>query len=203
VRRRLGGVAALCLALSACGISTTGGARAISHAQLPKGPQVVPTTAPSVCRPGCATVTIVFLDSTNNLAPVAVQRLLPPQSDQLSTIVRALLSGPAQAEQLRGLTSQIPTSTELLNTPNPLKGSNQVTVDLSRDFIAGNSLLQEQEVEQVVYTIACAVTPTTGVQFEVEGNPQPVPIASGTTVNGPVSAAADYGFGAFNCTPTS
>ncbi len=199
MRRRAPGVVAalalVALVTAGCGISTSGGPRAIAPSQIPSAPQVTPSTSP-----GCAVpVTVVLLNQLANGAPTPVARCVP-QKGQLSSIVRQLLLGPTDTERLKGLASAIPPTTRLLDLSVSKLG--MVTVDLSIDFISGSSPQQEQEVEQVVYTVSCALTPLTKVLFEVEGSPQSVPIASGATVNGPVSAADDYNFGSFNCTPS-
>jgi spore germination protein GerM len=184
------------LALSACGIATSGGPRAIAPNQIP---DVLQGAATTTTTPGCVVpVSVVLLDQLNNGAPVAVARCVSQQG-QLSSVVRQLLLGPTDTELLKGFSSAIPPTTRLLFLNVSKLGV--VTVDLSIDFISGSSPQQEQEVEQVVFTIACALTPVTRVAFEVEGSPQSVPIASGATVSGPVTAADDYNFGSFSCTP--
>ena len=195
-RRWLPAVAALAAAalLGACGISTSGGPQAIPAGQFPNLPAVPPTTSPDTACP--VPVAVVLLDELNNATPTARPRCVA-QPGRLGAIVDQLLLGPTDTELLKGLGTAIPPHTSLLDLAVSRQGL--VTVDLSADFISGSSPQQEQEVEQVVYTIACALTPTTRIVFEVEGAAQAVPVASGTTVGTPVTAVDDYGFVNFNC----
>ena len=197
-RARLGalsGTLGLAIALAACGVPTSDSPRALSQSDLPVPPAAATTTtAPPADE---VAVTIVLLDSATN-APTPVLRYAPQQSDRLQTVLNDLLLGPAPGSETLHLTSAIPSSTRLIGvSPNPLgtpgvAPSGPVTVNLSADFIEINGPSQVLAVEQVVFTVACDLTPTTRVLFEVDGVPQDVPIANGTSVNRPV-AAADYG----------
>jgi spore germination protein GerM len=184
----------LVLTLGACGISTSGGPAAIPASQIPRVPQTTTTNPGSGC---VVPVTIVLLNQLNNAAPMSVGRCVS-QHQTLSATVTQLLLGPTDTELLNGIISSIPPDTRLLGlSVNSHLG--QVTVNLSVEFIAGSSSQQLQEVEQVVFTIACALSASTRIIFQVEGTQQSVPIASGATVNGPVTAADDFGFGTFSC----
>jgi spore germination protein GerM len=157
-------------------------------------PQTTTTAPGSAC---AVPVTIVLLNQLYGAVPTPIGRCVSQQR-ALSDTVTQLLLGPTDTELLNGIISAIPPQTRLLGLPvNSREGL--VTVNLSIEFISGSSSQQTQEVEQVVFTIACALSATTRVAFEVEGTPQSVPIASGATVNGPVTAADDFGFGSFNC----
>ena len=195
----LGGTVVLALALAACGVPVSGSPRAISKSDLPAAPAAATTTtAPPADE---VAVIIVLLDSATN-APSPVLRYAPQQSDRLQTVLTDLLLGPAPGSETLHLTSAIPSSTRLIGvSPNPLgtpgiAPSGPVTVNLSADFIAINGPSQVLAVEQVVFTVACDLTPvappTTRVFFEVDGVAQDVPIANGTSVSRPVTAA-DYG----------
>jgi hypothetical protein len=179
--------------LCGCGISTSGGPQAIPPNQIPNA--APPTTAPTCPVP----VTLVFLDELNNAAPTGALGCVG-RPGKLDDIVDQLLLGPTDTQLLSGLATSIPPNTTLLGLSVSKQG--MVTVDLSAEFISGSSTQQEQEVEQVVYTVACALRPTgptTPIAFEVEGSAQAVPVANGTTVAAPVTAAGDYGFSNATC----
>jgi Sporulation and spore germination len=186
----LGTALALALALGACGVPISGSPRAISRNQVPTPPPPSTTTTAGADE---IPVTIVLVNATTSLAAVAT-RYAPQQSDHLSTALSDLLAWtPTGNEQ--GLTSAIPAATRLVGvSPNANLGETPttvVTVNLSLDFLAINGLSQVLAVEQVVFTVACALVPTTRVLFEVDGVAQPVPIGSGISVSRPVSAT-DY-----------
>jgi spore germination protein GerM len=192
-----GAIAACSLAaalLGACGIATTG-PRAIPKSQLPNVPSgVTSTTAQSDFIP----VTIVLLQASSN-APVAVNRFVPPKSDQLSTALSDLLLGPQGKDQEQGLFSAIPDTTRLRSvTPSNLApdsiASTPVIVNLSEPFIESTGLAQVLEVQQVVATVSCFLSPSSPprVLFRVEGLPLRVPISTGVSVSRPVTIN-DYG----------
>jgi hypothetical protein len=189
------GTVALAILLCACGVPTSG-ARAIK-VQVPAPPAPASTTTPQQTSDEIP-VTIVLLSGTN---PHPVTRYSPQQLDRLATVVSDLLIGPQPGDLLSGLTTAIPSTTKLIGvSPNPsgtpgefVPASNAVTVNLSSDFLETNGPSQVFAVEQVVFTIACDLTTSvaTRVAFEIEGVPQDVPIANGTSVTRPVSAS-DY-----------
>ena len=64
-----------------------------------------------------------------------------------------------------------------------------MTVNLSADFLVTS--VPELAVEQVALTVACYLTSTTQVIFQVEGTAQqPVPTGSGTPVPRAVTATS-------------
>ena len=195
----LGATVALAVALCGCGVPTSGAPRAISKNQVPTPPASAPTTTTPPADD--IAVTIVLLDSTTN-GYHPVTRYAPQELDRLASVLTDLLVGPQPGEVLHGLTTAIPATTKLIGvSPNPagtpgVVPSEPVTVNLSADFLEINGLSQVLAVEQVVFTVACDLTPvappTTRVFFEVDGVAQDVPIANGTSVSRPVTAA-DYG----------
>ncbi|MGH9007212.1 MAG: GerMN domain-containing protein [Acidimicrobiales bacterium] len=189
-------LAALALALAACGVPTSSGAKALSQGDLPPSPAQTPTTVPQT---GLIGVPIVLLDAATNPATAVPElRYTPQQSYRLSAPLRFLLQGPAGLEPAHGLFSAIPPTTKLIGvSPNPVVTSSGapaslVTVNLSPDFLETSGSNQVLAAEQVVFTVACNLSLTTRVSFQVAGVPQGVPVANGTFVRSPVSAA-DYG----------
>jgi len=192
---------AAAFALSACGVPVSGSPHALSRNDVPPpAPPTTTTTTPS---------SIIFVVAWLNASETGISPQLlgaARQSDRLSTVLDALLSGPGVGTSFF---SVIPPLTQLLKvTPDPTglpaaAPPGPITVNLSAEFLDSAPLGQEVlAVEQVVFTLACNLTPAdhVSVAFEVDGSPQAVPIGNGTTATGPVTAA-DYG--TLDCTPSS
>jgi spore germination protein GerM len=193
IRRRLAPAlcaVAMAAALAACGVPISAGPRVLSRTQV----QIAPpqTTVPVIPNP--AFVTIFLLDGSTNLA-TPVTRAVPKGSNQLSTILNDLLLGPVPSSD-HGLTTAIPSGTKLQSVvPDPPPNANPtvpVIVNFSVEFSLTSATSQVLAVQQVVFTIACDLTTTTRVLFEIEGQPSAVAIGSGAEVSRPVTAA-DYG----------
>ena len=191
--RALVSAVALAVVLGGCGVPTSGRPHAISKSNLPAAPAPPTTTTPNS---DDVEVTIVLLNAVTN-APAPVHRFVALKADNLRTVLSDLLSGPQPGETLQGLTSAIPPTTALIGvSPNPLGTpgvvpSEPVIVNLSSDFTEINGPDVVLAVEQLVFTVACDLTPSVRVLFEVEGAPQDVPIATGTSISQPVTSA-DY-----------
>jgi hypothetical protein len=198
IRRRRIGLAgllsAVALAVAACGVPVGGGPHSLSKGDLPPAPVETPTTSITAFQ-----LPVVLVDAaTNPPTAVVAERYTPQQSYRLSVPLRILLQGPSGREPSQGVFSAIPATTKLLGvTPNPVVTSSVgtgtlVTVNLSPDFLETTGSNQVLAVEQVVFTIACNLSVTTRVSFQVAGVPQGVPVGNGTFVRSPVSAT-DYG----------
>jgi germination protein M len=100
--------------------------------------------------------------------------------------VRALLEGPSDEEGTAGLTTAIPSGTELLD----LEISDGVaTVDLSEEFASGGGSLSIQaRVAQVVYTLTQFPT-VRSVAFRLEGEPVEALGGEGLVLTEPVDRA--------------
>jgi spore germination protein GerM len=196
----VGALVALAVALCACGVPTSGAPRALSKGDVPRLPPTsTTTTSPTANLP----FTVVWLDAANNPSPQTLYA--PRQSDRLANALDTLLEGPPNNQF-----TAIPPGTHLNQvTPNPSgvtppAPDNPVVVNVSSDFTESGGIDQVLAVEQVVFTIACNLTPATrvSVSFEVDGTPLPVPLLSGSPVARPVTPA-DYKFSASDCTPAS
>ena len=110
--------------------------------------------------------------------PTPVHRTAPG----IPGLVRSLLAGPTRAEQRRGLTTAIPSRTELLS----LRIARQVvTVDLAARFALGRSEPSLQaRVGQLVRTVR-AVPGVAGVRVRIEGG-VPVGLFPGYDLRGTV-----------------
>jgi spore germination protein GerM len=203
VRRRLGVVAAvgaLVLVACGCGVPTSGSPRTLGKTDVPLLPPTSTTTStPSSYLP----FTVVWLNGSNAPSPQVLYAAR--QSDRLANALDTLLGGPASGSQFF---TSIPSDTRLIDVdPSPAAipaaaPVGPVVVDLSNEFTESSGLDQVLAVEQIVFTLACNLTPSekVSVSFEVGGSPLPVPVLSGSPVSRPVTPA-DYGFSAGNCLP--
>lgn len=193
-------VVALALTACACGVPTSGSPSALSKGDVP---QLAPTST-TTTSPGFLQFTVVWLSDTNTASAQFLYN--PHQSDRLNDALGALLAGPTPPKQF---ITAIPPGTRLIGvSPNPnglpaAAPNTPVIVNLSNTFTLSSGLDEVLAVEQVVFTIACNLTPAAriSVSFEVAGDPLEVPVPpSGSPVSRPVTPA-DYGFTPADCTP--
>ncbi|HEY3941473.1 MAG TPA: GerMN domain-containing protein [Acidimicrobiales bacterium] len=189
-RRRTGLVlAAFCLGclLVGCGVPT-GPPKAVPSGQIPTGllsPSLPPTntTLPA----GGVPFYVYLVDAQGQLAPY--QREVALHSG-LSAILDYLFAGPSLQDLEAGVTTAIPSGSQVLSVGPP--SDNVVAVNFSADFGAPVSQhAQILAVAQVVYTIANApsIASTIGVIFEIDGTPIAVPTGSGAETTQPVTVA--------------
>ncbi len=171
---------------AACGIPTTGGPTAISKKDVPfhlLGP-ASPTTAGSTVPQAVAVPELIFLVApTQTLAPVT--RGVPASTTvagTLTEVLQALLEGPKGTESASGLQTFL--------TPAQTQVSAKVTAGIATINFATNPIQvvganQTLAIAQLVYT-ATEVSGVNGVIFQIGGQTEEVPTASGATVPGPV-----------------
>jgi hypothetical protein len=176
-------LAGLVALATGCGIPVQSKPSAIPANHVPfdllnPSPSTTTTTLPSVT--ALVPVKVYFLSSTQQLQ--SADRVVVPPAP-LTAVLTTLLAGPTSAEAQRGTTTAIPTDVTVLSATT---AGSVVTVNFNDAFeqITGASI--ELAVAQVVATVAAQNGPTTGVSFEIEGQPTNVPIASGVQVPGPV-----------------
>jgi Sporulation and spore germination len=133
--------------------------------------------------PNLTTVRIYLVDGTRLAAVDRTGRSSLPL-EQLAMV--ELLKGPTNAEQTRGLTTNVPASVQLLNVS--IDDRNVASVDLSHDFELATLdratfLLR---LAQVVYTLT-ELNNVQSVRFLVEGQPVSVLVEDGTLVAEPVA----------------
>lgn len=193
MRRRLAalaGVMALAcggVALAACGIPTEATARALSNVPAKVNePLPVTSTTALPTQAGDVTLTVFFISTDAYL--VAEPRYVKPPAS-VATAIETLLAGPTTHElYTEGLTSALASDIKLLHT---YRVGTVATVNFTTHF---GSLSGNQEVlgvAQVVFTVAGALQPSIGVLFEINGDPIPVPVASGGLTSSPVHES-DY-----------
>jgi spore germination protein GerM len=184
-------VVVLAVAAAACGIPTSGTPTAIDKKDVPfhlLSPSSPTTTGTTV--PGTVTVQeLIFLVSgtTQTLAPVPRDIVVPTTlSATVTEALIALLKGPTATESNSGLQTYLSST----KTGVSAKVSGGIaTVDFTTNPIQLVGASQTLAVAQVVFT-ATQVAGVTGVQFEIAGQPTPVPTAGGATVQGPVDRSA-------------
>ncbi len=103
----------------------------------------------------------------------------------LKSVIAELLLGPTKKEEAAGIKTAIPGNVRLISA-SVSRTPEIATVNFNDAFdeIAGSET--ELAVAQVVFTVVTQTSPTTGVLFQVDGVPTPVPIGNGTSVPGPV-----------------
>jgi hypothetical protein len=167
------GLAALVLAVSV-GCGEQSGPVEIPEEDLPFSLSRTPEPFPSPAEEEPFTIFFVL---EGKLAPVT--REAPSDLTPVEATMRALLEGPTPDELARGITSEIPPQTSLLE------------VDLSAEFQSPAStdaiLLR---VAQVVWTLV-RLPEVTAVRFVIDGEPVSVLTDDGTAVDRPVTAP-DY-----------
>ena len=170
-------VAAAGLTATACGVPV-GPPVALSKSNAPGlFSPTVPTTIPVGVQ-----VQVFLLDTS--LVPTPVTRYVGVHAG-LTSVLAALVAGPSTTESD---TTAIPVGTTIESVQIQ---NTTVTVNLSAAFALVSGQSQVQAVEQVVYTVATWLKrPSTGVLFEVDGLPTPVPtITPGSFVSDPVTVA--------------
>ncbi len=178
-------IAAGALALSCCGVPSSGTPQSISRSTVPFGL----LDRPPASRPAgeksssslAVPVTVYLVNSANG-------RLVPeptsvPYPATLAALTKALLAGPTTAESAAGIQTAIPSQTTVSGVTT-LDGI--ATVDLSAAFAESVGPELITAAAQVVYTVT-SVTAVTGVSFEISGKPVSVPMANGTITVQPVT----------------
>ncbi|HXW33695.1 MAG TPA: GerMN domain-containing protein [Acidimicrobiales bacterium] len=191
-RRRfcvLAAVAGWGLSLAACGIPIDSKPHVIPSSAVPFGllsRSSATTSTTSTTIPVGVSVKVFLYDSTGKLS--ARQRQVPayPPAGELDAVLNALVDGPTSVEIGAGFHSAIPPQTRVLHAS---EASGIATVDLSTVFGQLVGPPQIQAVAQFVFT-ATALPGVSGVTFQLDGNPIPVPVASGAQV--PVAEPAQF-----------
>jgi hypothetical protein len=181
-RRFVAGLAAIGLAAS------VGCARSAGPSEIPPNdlPFSLARTAEPSPSPGGSEPFTIFFVLAGRLAPVS--REAPSHLNPAEAVMRALLEGPNSDELARGVITEIPPNTGLLE----VDVFNLVAdVDLSAEFQGPASqdaiLLREA---QVVWTLV-RLPEVTAVRFLIDGEPVSVATDNGTAVDRPVTSP-DY-----------
>ena len=127
-----------------------------------------------------ASVQIFLVGPSPALQPVSREVPVPAP---LSAVLSALVAGPTRSEIARGYTTAIPAGTLVLSNN---ESAGNVVMNFNAAFGQVSGSAQVQAVAQVVFTVATQLADSTGVLFEIDGQPIPVPIGSGALVPGPV-----------------
>ncbi len=180
-RVRVGLVVALALATAACGIPTDARPHSLAAGDVPSALLNPPVSSTTTTAPSqVAVVHVYLLDAASHL--VAVDRLVGYPAP-LAAVLKALVDGPSTAESAAGDTTAVPAQTVVLGAS---VSGGVATVDLSASFGQLVGPAQLQAVAQVVWTATDPVNApgVTGVQFQLAGQPVPVPVPGGgqTTV---------------------
>jgi spore germination protein GerM len=203
---------ALALALAGCGVAIQSRPISIPPSQVPYDllspapPKVGGETTSSA-----VPVEIYLVGPDQNVQ--SVTRAIPKPTQilnvnaQLHAVLTQLVLGPTTPEAVSGISTAIPAQARVLDTAVANSPSGVVvTVNFNAAFGDVSGSAEILAGEQVVLTVAALIPGyTTGVLFELEGEPieVPVPKANGALVPGPVTVL-DYlpaGQGAPGVTP--
>lgn len=177
-------LAAAMVLVTACGVATDGGPRALQREDVPFDLLAPPTTASNTTVVAVTTEVPVYLVGPERLA--VVRRLVEPPPS-LFRAIETLLAGPTPEEATAGLRSAISNQTRVLSVRVQ---SGVATLDLSGEFatIGGQELILA--VAQLVYT-ATSAQGVLGVRLTLNGKAVEVPRRDGTLTHDAVGPA-DY-----------
>lgn len=207
-------LAALAVAISACGTGGVGDAGNVTVTSVPGAPDTTtstttpggPGTAADPDAPGTTTpdttapqatrfVDVYFVKDGRYATSVA--RAVPATPQVATEAIKALIGGPTAAEAEAGLGSAVPPDTLLLGITIR---DGLATVDLSREFEAGGGTFgMTARLAQVVYTLTQFPT-IESVEFWLDGAPVTVFSSEGLLLETPVTRN-DY-LAALPLTPT-
>lgn len=169
----------LCAALtsvvmSSCGVGPQERPQLLRAQDAPAGALASPSPAVS----GAARV-LVYL--VNDGVLVAVSRAVPP-APTAQTVLQALLAGPTRREKDAGLVSAVPPSVVLAAGVTGV-----VHVDVPpRDSASAGRTDEILGYAQIVLTLT-TLRAVTGVEFDRDGKPLPVPRSDGSLTPGPLT----------------
>lgn len=171
------------LAAAGCGVPDDPAPRALAPETVPFSLLATSTTTTTLRSPPPEVddVAPVYLIDNDSGQLVEVQRPVPAPASVRGALLE-LLRGPTEAELAEGLSSSIPSSTQLLGVEGPAGGV--VTIDMSDlSGIAGAG--QRMALAQVVFT-ATAAPDVESVLFKFEGQPSQAPNAAGESTSEPL-----------------
>ncbi len=185
-RRRVAAVLALACGavLSAgCGVPDDESPRALPPDSVPFGLLATSTTTTARPQPPPVVEELVPVYLVDNQSGQLVEVLRPvPVPASVRRALEELLEGPSDAELAGGLSSSLPSGTELLGVEGPAAGV--VTIDMSDlSGIAGAG--QRLALAQVVFT-ATAAADVESVLFKFGGQPSEVPNDQGQSTSEPL-----------------
>ncbi len=166
--------------LAGCGVTPEDAARPLSSESVPLSRLNRPTGAAQP--PGARSESLQFVRGTSLVSVLRPALRLTPE-----TVLSDLLSGPTPDERAQGLTTALPTGTDLR-----LAG----VQDRVADVVLGGDLLDSGRSDQLLALAQVVVTlddlpEVDAVRFLRDGVPVPVPRADGAIEPTPVTAA-DY-----------
>jgi spore germination protein GerM len=177
-------VIASLLATGGCGVPDDAEPRALAPESVPFSLLATSTTTTNepMTPPAVDESVPVYLVDNESGQLVEVRRSVPAPAS-VREVLEELLQGPTEAELASGLSSSIPSSTQLLGVEGPVAGI--VTVDLS-DLSGISGPGQRMALAQVVFT-ATGAAEVESVLFEFEGELSQAPNAEGESTSEPLS----------------
>jgi len=180
----IGAIVIAGLVAAGCAIPTQSVPSAIPASRVPFGllnPKL-PTTTTS--QPKASVSEKIYLVGSNDRLVEANRVVSIPAP--LKAVIVSLLGGPSQhEEQTSHISTAIPDKVDVISA-RLTKDPPVATVNFSQAFgqIIGSAT--ELAVAQVVFTVVSYSGLSTGVVFEIDGQPITVPVANGQQTSGPV-----------------
>jgi len=165
-----------------CAVPVDSRPRAIDARNVPFD-LLAPTssTSSTVSPPVAVENAVVYLVKDNaTLVPVNREVPSPPNA---RSVLRALFSGPNEADVGRGLSSAVTSGTTLKSVDGPINGL--LTIDLTEDVLSVVGQRQIQALAQIVFT-ATELADVDRVLFEFEGRRRDVPRGDGRLTSEPL-----------------
>jgi spore germination protein GerM len=182
-------VAATLLLLTNCGVPAQQAPVQIKPEAVPSQLRDVPSpesAMPSTADPGKSTVFVHFVRK-DRLVGLPREAPAASQSGRLNAVVTALIAGPSEGEQARGITSALPPGLQL--TVVAIEGQ-RVVLELSGETDGRSATENVLAVGQIVLSMT-SLTTVKEVVFSRDGAPAEALLADGALATKPLTAA-DY-----------
>lgn len=137
------------------------------------------------------TVKVCFIKSksADNLGLVFVTRRIPKEDGLVVGAVRELFLGPTKSEELKGIMSEIPVGTRLINVE---ESEDEIYVDISPQYLTGGGSATMQLRYIQIYKTLKKTAPYKGVYLKVDGKMLKAIGGEGLEVTQPLTQINDY-----------
>ncbi|HYZ97992.1 MAG TPA: GerMN domain-containing protein [Acidimicrobiales bacterium] len=183
--------------VAGCGVPVDDDPRAISRENVPEG--VITDSTPTTNPEFTAAAEIYLVRSSEEDARlVPVDRRVGVDSEGAApgpaSVLEALLEAtPTEEEQNEGITTQIPSDTQLASPPeDPVDGT--LVVNLTSGIFEAQGTPLITAFGQITCTVVRGLGDVDAVTFEVDGEPREVPAGrQGALTDDPVTCVGGYG----------
>ena len=134
-------------------------------------------------------VCFIKLKSPDNLGLVFVTRRIPKEDGLVVGAIRELFLGPTKSEELKGIMSEIPVGTRLINVE---ESEDEIFVDISPQYLTGGGSATMQLRYIQIYNTLKKTAPYKGVYLKVDGKMLKAIGGEGLEVTQPLTQINDY-----------